>query len=123
MVQSKIKIEEYARYSRLGTTTNNNTPVRVNSLVPAPLAPQRIHPVQRFSSEGSLEFFKNFFNLIYKAPRHLAMSLHLLCQLLHLLIQPYTKRFDAHNKMLLLHALQSFQQFQLLLGPIVVQIE
>uniref|UniRef100_A0A914KNH2 IRS-type PTB domain-containing protein n=2 Tax=Meloidogyne incognita group TaxID=654580 RepID=A0A914KNH2_MELIC len=53
MVQSKIKIEEYARYSRLGTTTNNNTPVRVNSLVPAPLAPQRIHPVQRFSSEGA----------------------------------------------------------------------
>uniref|UniRef100_A0A915LJ76 IRS-type PTB domain-containing protein n=1 Tax=Meloidogyne javanica TaxID=6303 RepID=A0A915LJ76_MELJA len=51
MVQSKIKIEEYARYSRLGTTTtNNNTPVRVNSLVPAPLASQRIHPVQRFST-------------------------------------------------------------------------
>ena len=56
MVQSKIKIEEYARYSRLGTTTNNNTPVRVNSLVPAPLASQRIHPVQRFSSEGFLIF-------------------------------------------------------------------
>jgi len=58
MVQSKIKIEEYARYSRLGTTTtNNNTPVRVNSLVPAPLASQRIHPVQRFSSEGFLIFY------------------------------------------------------------------
>ncbi|KAL7071863.1 hypothetical protein ACQ4LE_008842 [Meloidogyne hapla] len=57
MVQSKIKIEEYARYSRLGSVANstntNNTPVRVNSLVPAPLASQRIHPVQRFSSEGA----------------------------------------------------------------------
>lgn len=57
MVQSKIKIEEYARYSRLGNSSisTNVTPVRVNSLVPASLASQRIHPVQRFSSEGKKE--------------------------------------------------------------------
>lgn len=55
MVQSKIKIEEYARgsgaCSRAGSVASGHHQ-RVNSLVPQPGAAARIHPVQRFSSEG-----------------------------------------------------------------------
>lgn len=49
MVQSKIKIEEYARGSRAGSVSSG----RVNSLIPNPSSGSRIHPVQRYSSEGS----------------------------------------------------------------------
>jgi hypothetical protein len=57
MVQSKIKIEEYARGSRAGSVASG----RVNSLVPNPAASSRIHPVQRFSSEGMEKFnFSHF---------------------------------------------------------------
>uniref|UniRef100_A0A914IFA2 IRS-type PTB domain-containing protein n=1 Tax=Globodera rostochiensis TaxID=31243 RepID=A0A914IFA2_GLORO len=53
MVQSKIKIEEYARCgSRAGSVASNGTH-RVHSLVPNPGAAARIHPIQRFSSEGA----------------------------------------------------------------------
>uniref|UniRef100_A0A183CHJ4 IRS-type PTB domain-containing protein n=1 Tax=Globodera pallida TaxID=36090 RepID=A0A183CHJ4_GLOPA len=53
MVQSKIKIEEYARCgSRAGSVASNGTH-RVHSLVPNPGASARIHPIQRFSSEGA----------------------------------------------------------------------
>ncbi|KAL3092265.1 hypothetical protein niasHT_028143 [Heterodera trifolii] len=53
MVQSKIKIEEYARCGSRATSVASNGTHRVHSLVPNPGGSARIHPIQRFSSEGA----------------------------------------------------------------------
>lgn len=48
MVQSKIKVEEYARSSRASSVISNNRTNLINLTNDL----NRIHPVQRFSSEG-----------------------------------------------------------------------
>lgn len=57
IVQSKIKIEEYARSSRASSVVSNN---RTN-VIGLTNNLNRIHPVQRFSSEGKKIYLFNYY--------------------------------------------------------------